>query len=67
VRAAAGGDDPWHPSLRVKRVVGAPEVWEMSWSWKDPDGRATWEWVEIGGERGVRWRRVGPHAIFKRP
>jgi hypothetical protein len=67
VRAAAGEDDPWHPSLRVKRVVGAPEVWEMTWSWKDPDGRATWEWVQIGGERGVLWRRVGPHAIFKNP
>ena len=26
------------PRLRVKRVQGAPQVWEMSWA---PDGRAT--------------------------
>jgi hypothetical protein len=67
VRAAAGEADPWRRSLRVKRVVGAPEVWEMTWSRSEPDGRATWEWVEIGGEQGIRWRRVGPHAIFKSP
>jgi hypothetical protein len=39
----------------------------MTWSWRDPDGRATWEWVEIDGEPAVRWRRVGTHQIFKRP
>jgi hypothetical protein len=37
----------------------------MTWSWSEPDGRATWEWVEIDGELGVRWRRVGTHDIFK--
>ncbi|HEY7962032.1 MAG TPA: hypothetical protein VID29_08940 [Solirubrobacteraceae bacterium] len=62
-----GEGDPWQPSLRVKRVVGAPGVWEMTWSWSEPDGRATWEWVEISGERAVRWRRVGAHEIFKSP
>jgi hypothetical protein len=39
----------------------------MTWSWSEPDGRATWEWVEISGERAVRWRRVGAHEIFKSP
>jgi hypothetical protein len=67
VRAVAGEADPWHNSLRVKRVVGAPDVWEMTWSWSEPDGRATWEWVEIAGEPGIRWRRVGTHAIFRSP
>ena len=32
----------------------------------DPDGRATWEWVDIDGESGVLWRRIGDHAIFRR-
>lgn len=67
VRAAAGEDDPWPNSQRVRRVQGAPGVWEMTWSRNDPDGRATWEWVEIDGEPGIRWRRVGTHAIFSNP
>lgn len=38
----------------------------MTWSKDDPDGRATWEWVRIGGEAAIRWRRVGDHSVFKR-
>ena len=58
-------------ALRVKAVAGAQGVWEMTWSFSGPDGRATWEWttVEINGETvpAVRWRRVGGHAIFAEP
>jgi len=57
----------WPGALRVKGVKGAPGVWEMTWSFSDPDGRATWEWAEIDGETGIRWRRVGSHAIFGDP
>lgn len=57
----------WPAALRVKDVEGAPGVWEMTWSFTDPDGRATWEWIEIEGAPGVRWRRVGSHIIFKSP
>ena len=57
----------WPPALRVRGVEGAPGVWEMTWSFTDPDGRATWEWVKIDGETGIRWRRVGSHAIFVDP
>ena len=39
----------------------------LSAGFTDPDGRATWEWVEIDGDVGVRWRRVGSHAIFRNP
>jgi hypothetical protein len=39
----------------------------MTWSMGEPDGRATWEWVEIDGQPAVRWRRVGTHEIFKSP
>jgi hypothetical protein len=61
------GQSAWPGRLRVKDVEGAPGVWEMTWSFTDPDGRATFEWVEIEGETGVRWRRVGSHAIFNDP
>ena len=53
--------------LRVKDVDGAPGVFEMTWSISGPDGRATFEWVTIDGERAIRWRRVGGHSVFGRP
>lgn len=55
----------WPAGLRVKRVEGAAGIWEMTWSIAGPDGRATFEWIEIGGERAIRWRRVGGHRIFE--
>ena len=57
----------WPSSLLVKAVQGAPGVWEMAWSFSGPDGRAIFEWVEIAGEPGIRWRRVGGHAILGAP
>jgi hypothetical protein len=57
----------WPASLRVKDVEGAPGVWEMTWSFSGPDGRATFEWIDIDGGLGLRWRRVGGHSIFERP
>jgi hypothetical protein len=54
-------------SLRVKDVENAPGILEMTWSLSGPDGRATFEWVTIDDARGLRWRRVGGHAIFKNP
>lgn len=68
---ARGGKPAWPKSLRVKDVEGAPGVWEMTWSFSGPDGRATWEWttIEIGGEAvpAIRWRRIGDHSIFDHP
>jgi len=57
----------WPRGLRVKRVQGTPGVWEMTWSFAGPDGRATFEWIELKGELAVRWRRIGGHDIFGRP
>jgi hypothetical protein len=54
-------------SLRVKDVENAPGVLEMTWSFRGPDGRATFEWVAIEGGRAVRWRPIGGHVIFKKP
>ncbi len=67
VAAASGTPDPWTNGLRVKTVQGAKGIWEMTWSKKNPDGRATWEWAQIEGEQGVRWRRVGDHSVFDSP
>lgn len=70
-QARRAGKPTWPKSLRVKDVEGAPGIWEMTWSFSGPDGRATWEWTEIhvGGERvpAVRWRRIGGHSIFREP
>lgn len=57
----------WSASFRVRRVAGAEGIWEMTWSFSGPDGRATFEWIEIGSERAIRWRRVGGHEIFGAP
>ncbi len=66
-RYADGASVKWPAALRVKAVEGAPGVWEMTWSFSGPDGRATFEFVRIDGALGVRWRRIGDHSIFKRP
>lgn len=62
-------------SLRVKPVQAAPGIFEMTWSFSGPDGRATWQWssveVTVGRKTATRpcvlWRRVGSHAIFSNP
>jgi hypothetical protein len=62
----AKGGQSFHPSLRVKRVQGHPGVWEMTWA---SDGRATFQYGEEvqSGKPHIVWRRVGTHAIFRRP
>lgn len=52
--------------LRVKRVQGTRDVWEMTWA---PDGRATWQYSEEikPGEPHVIWRRIGTHDILNDP
>jgi hypothetical protein len=52
--------------LRVKRVQGTADVWEMTWA---PDGRATWQYrpEQLPGEPHVIWRRIGTHSIFRQP
>ncbi|HEX5505807.1 MAG TPA: hypothetical protein VFW96_24535 [Thermomicrobiales bacterium] len=57
----------WPATLRVKSVRSAPGIWEMTWSFAGPDGRATFELITIDGEPAIRWRRVGDHRIFEEP
>ena len=58
---------PWPASLRVKSLVNAPGVLEMTWSFASPDGRATFELLTVENELRCRWRRVGDHAVFRSP
>lgn len=57
----------WPASLRVSRLRSAPGVWEMTWSFASPDGRATFEFVNVDGALLVRWRRVGDHSVYASP
>ena len=51
--------------LRVRRVEGTDRIYEMTWA---PDGRATFEYGTSEGEGAhVIWRRIGSHAVFRRP
>jgi hypothetical protein len=61
-----GGGQGFHPRLRVKRVQGSPGIWKISWA---PDGRATFQCREEvhQGKAHVVWRRIGSHAISRRP
>lgn len=63
-------DDPsrkWPAALRVKPMKGHPGLWEMTWSFAGPDGRATFDWVEVDEELVLRWRRIGDHRIYQSP
>ena len=60
------GGHGFRKGLRVKGIQGASGIFEMLWA---PDGRATFEYGSevVAGQAHVMWRRVGTHAIFKRP
>jgi hypothetical protein len=57
----------WQRDAIVKRLRRILGVWELTWSFSGPDGRATFEFVTIDGELGILWRRIGDHRIFMRP
>ena len=66
-RYALDSSAAWPASLRVKDVESAPGVWEMTWSFSGPEGRATFEWVQVEGSLAVRWRRIGDHRVLRDP
>jgi hypothetical protein len=57
----------WPASLRVRRMSDTPGVWELTWSFSGPDGRATFSLRTVDGEVVLKWRRIGDHRIFSRP
>jgi hypothetical protein len=69
VHLASGGGDrvKWPAALRIKDVENAPGIWEVTWSFAGPDGRATFEFFNADGQLGIRWRRCGNHRIFSYP
>jgi hypothetical protein len=60
------GGKGFRKSLRVKKMAGYDNVWELTWA---PDGRATFEYGPTvkEGHSHIVCRRVGTHDIFKRP
>ncbi len=56
----------FRPGLRVKRVEGHENVYEMTWA---PDGRATFTYgAEVyPGEPHIIWPRIGGHDILAYP
>jgi hypothetical protein len=64
---AKGQGYRWPRNLRVSPMKEAPGIWEMTWSFASPDGRATFEFVSDEAGMLVRWRRVGGHAVYKKP
>lgn len=66
-RIALDPSAKWPAKLRVRVVQGTRGIFEMTWSFAGPDGRATFELVTVDDELRVRWRRVGGHQIFRRP
>lgn len=65
IDALRDGRDLPH-SLRIKRVQGTRDIWEMSYS---GDGRATFRYgTEVKpGETHIEWLRIGGHEILTRP
>jgi hypothetical protein len=54
------------PRLRVKRVQGTTDAWEITWA---ADGRATFRYGDeiLPGDPHVVWLRIGSHAILDDP
>ena len=52
--------------LRVKKMHGHEDIWEMSWA---PDGRATFSYGDPvkEGHLHIVWHRVGTDEIFTQP
>lgn len=57
----------WPAALRVAPIRGTKGIWEMTWSFASPDGRATFEFVTRDDVPACRWRRIGDHGVFKDP
>lgn len=58
----------WPSSLRIDILTEHPGIFEMTWSFAGPDGRATFEIIpDEDGDPVIRWRRIGDHKIFRNP
>ncbi|MBK5306850.1 MAG: hypothetical protein JJD92_09210 [Frankiaceae bacterium] len=64
---AAAPGSVWPAALRVSQMKGTKSIWEMTWSFAGPDGRATFEFVTVDGDLVCQWRRVGDHSVYINP
>lgn len=48
----------WPARLRVTQMTSAKGIWEMTWSFASPDGRATFEFITGPDGVRLRWRRT---------
>lgn len=64
---AAAPGTAWPAALCVSQLRGTKSIWEMTWSFAGPDGRATFEFVTVDGDLICQWRRVGDQSIYSRP
>ena len=55
---------PWTANLRIHQLANS-SLWSMTWHFRRPDGRATFEFIVIAGEPAIRWRRIGGHDIYE--
>jgi hypothetical protein len=54
---------PWPGNLRI-HMLSNTSIWSMTWHYRRPDGRATFQFVESGSVTRVLWRRIGGHEIY---
>lgn len=57
----------WPAHLRIRPISGYTGIFELTWSFAGPNGRATFELVTVDGESAIRWRHISDHRIFKNP
>ncbi|MEY4322326.1 MAG: hypothetical protein RL410_107 [Actinomycetota bacterium] len=50
---------------RLKQLRNANGILALTWSFKSPDGRATFTLTQEETETYLTWYRVGTHEIFK--
>lgn len=67
VAVKSSGEYRWPAALRMHPMKSARGVWEMTWSFASPDGRATFEFVTDDRGMLLRWRRIGDHSIYRNP
>ncbi len=66
VSALQQSPPPFLPGLRIKRVQGTDDGWELTFA---PDGRATFRYGPQvrPAEPHIVWLRVGTHAVLDHP
>ena len=57
-------ENPNHPSLRIRKMQGHPDVWEGHVTLSVV---FTFQWIDEEGETIAFFRRIGYHDIYDKP